>query len=63
MFDDKGNGLFSMVLLDWVEWEGPLVTEAEKSRRKGVLPRLMTPHPKWSQSICNASPSGLGGGR
>ena len=38
MFDDKGNGLFSTVLLDWIEWEGPLVTEAEKSRRAGVLP-------------------------
>ena len=38
MFDDKGNGLFSTVLLDWIEWEGPLVSEAEKSRRKGLVP-------------------------
>lgn len=38
MFDDKGNGLFSSVLLDWIEWEGPLVSDAEKSRRSGVLP-------------------------
>ena len=38
MFDDKGNGLFSTVLLDWIEWEGPLVSEAEKSRRKEVVP-------------------------
>jgi hypothetical protein len=38
MFDDKGNGLFSTVLLDWIEWEGPLVTEEEKSRRNGLLP-------------------------
>ncbi|MEQ9406548.1 MAG: DUF1592 domain-containing protein [Fuerstiella sp.] len=38
MFDDKGNGIFSTVLLDWIEWEGPLVTEAEESRRQGVLP-------------------------
>ena len=38
MFDDKGNGLFSTVLLDWIEWEGPLQTEAEKSRRSGLLP-------------------------
>ncbi|QOV92484.1 DUF1592 domain-containing protein [Humisphaera borealis] len=38
MFDDKGNGLFSTVLLDWIEWEGPLVTDAEKSRRDGLLP-------------------------
>lgn len=38
MFDDKGNGLFSTVLLDWIEWEGPLVSEAEKSRSSGLLP-------------------------
>jgi len=38
MFDGEGNGIFSTVLLDWIEWEGPLVTEAEKSRRIGVLP-------------------------
>ncbi len=38
MFDDKGNGIFSTVILDWLEWEGPLVTDAEKSRRHDVLP-------------------------
>jgi mono/diheme cytochrome c family protein len=38
MFDGRGNGLFSTVILDWVEWEGPLVSEAEKSRRKEVVP-------------------------
>ena len=38
MFDDKGNGLFSTVLLDWIEWEGPLETDAGKSRRNGLLP-------------------------
>jgi mono/diheme cytochrome c family protein len=38
MFDDKGNGLFSTVLLDWIEWEGPLVSDAEKARRTGFLP-------------------------
>ena len=38
MFDGQGNGIFSTVILDWIEWEGPLVTEAEKSRRDGVLP-------------------------
>lgn len=38
MFDDKGNGIFSTVILDWLEWEGPLVTEAEQARRQGVMP-------------------------
>jgi mono/diheme cytochrome c family protein len=38
MFDDKGNGVFSTVLLDWIEWEGPLVSETEKSLRMGLVP-------------------------
>ncbi|MEZ6125540.1 MAG: DUF1592 domain-containing protein [Planctomycetaceae bacterium] len=38
MFDDQGNGLFSTVLLDWIEWEGPLVTDEERARRKGIIP-------------------------
>ncbi|WP_417747021.1 DUF1592 domain-containing protein [Rosistilla oblonga] len=38
MFDDKGNGIFSTVLLDWIQWEGPLVTESEKSRRNDLVP-------------------------
>jgi mono/diheme cytochrome c family protein len=38
MFDDKGNGLFSTVLLDWIEWEGPLVSDTEKSRRNDLVP-------------------------
>ncbi|MEZ6132337.1 MAG: DUF1592 domain-containing protein [Planctomycetaceae bacterium] len=38
MFDGEGNGIFSTVILDWIEWEGPLVTESEKFRRNDVLP-------------------------
>jgi mono/diheme cytochrome c family protein len=38
LFDDKGNGLYSLALLDWIEWEGPILTEAEKARRKDLLP-------------------------
>jgi len=38
MFDGNGNGIFSTVLMDWIEWEGPLVSEAEKARRVGLLP-------------------------
>ncbi|MFN6054310.1 MAG: DUF1595 domain-containing protein, partial [Planctomycetia bacterium] len=38
MFDLNGNGIFSMVLIDWVEWEGPLETDSEKLPRKGLLP-------------------------
>ena len=38
MFDGEGNGIFSTVILDWIEWEGPLVTDVEKFRRNDVLP-------------------------
>jgi len=38
MFDGNGNGIFSTVLVDWIEWEGPQETAAEKSRREGILP-------------------------
>ncbi len=38
MFDEDGNGIYSMVLLDWIEWEGPLVSEAERATRDGLLP-------------------------
>ena len=39
MFDDKGNGIFSTVILDWIEWEGPIVTPQEKALRKGIFPK------------------------
>lgn len=38
MFDGDGNGIFSTIILDWIEWEGPLVSEEEKSRRQGIFP-------------------------
>ncbi len=38
LFDSEGNGIFSSVLLDWVEWEGPLETDAERAPRAGLLP-------------------------
>lgn len=38
MFDEDGNGIYSMVLLDWIEWEGPIVSEAERATREGLLP-------------------------
>ena len=38
LFDEDGNGIFSFVLLDWIEWEGPLESEAERATRDGLLP-------------------------
>lgn len=38
MFDDDGNGIFCSVLLDWIEWEGPIESDAERATRDGLLP-------------------------
>lgn len=38
LFDEDGNGIFSFVLLDWIEWEGPIVSEAELATREGLAP-------------------------
>ncbi len=38
MFDEEGNGIYSMVLLDWIEWEGPIVSQTEQNTRKGIIP-------------------------
>jgi hypothetical protein len=39
MFDEDGNGIYSMVLLDWIEWEGPIVSDTELASREGLLVR------------------------
>ncbi|MEO0413640.1 MAG: DUF1592 domain-containing protein [Verrucomicrobiota bacterium] len=38
MFDGEGNGIFSTVIVDWIEWEGPLVSDAEQALRSDVPP-------------------------
>jgi len=38
MFDEEGNGIFSSVLLDWIEWEGPIESKAEQATRVGLRP-------------------------
>ena len=38
MFDEDGNGIYSVVLLDWIEWEGPIVSESERAAREGIFP-------------------------
>ena len=38
MFDEDGHGIFSSVLLDWIEWEGPIESPTERATRQGVMP-------------------------
>ena len=38
LFDEQGNAIFSFVLLDWIEWEGPIVSESELQKQNNLLP-------------------------
>jgi hypothetical protein len=38
LFDEDGTALYPLLLVDWVDWEGPLTTEAELKKRAGVMP-------------------------
>lgn len=38
VFDNEGNAIYPTVIVDWIEWEGPLETDAEKALRRGLLP-------------------------
>jgi mono/diheme cytochrome c family protein len=38
LFDEDGNGIFSFVLVDWIEWEGPLESPSERATRDELLP-------------------------
>lgn len=51
MFDDEGRGVYSMVLLDWIEWEGPIVTQEERNLRKNLIPLEDTSLTDVAQSL------------
>lgn len=38
LFDDEGGAIYPTLLIDWIEWEGPLTTDAERDKRKGFFP-------------------------
>lgn len=38
LFDDDGKALFPMLLVDWIEWEGPLTSELDLRKREGLVP-------------------------
>ncbi len=39
LFDDDRQPIHSMLIVDWVEWEGPLVSEADLKKRDGLVPK------------------------
>jgi mono/diheme cytochrome c family protein len=38
LFDDEGRAIFPVLLVDSVEWEGPLTSEADLKKREGLVP-------------------------
>lgn len=51
LFDEQGNAIFSFVLLDWIEWEGPIVSEAELQKQKSLLPNADAEVPEIQQRL------------
>ncbi|NBV20527.1 MAG: DUF1592 domain-containing protein [Proteobacteria bacterium] len=39
LFDDDRQPLYPMLMVDWVEWEGPLVSEGDLKKRDGLVPK------------------------
>lgn len=39
LFDDRGNAIHPMLLIDSVEWEGPIVSDADLKKREGLMPQ------------------------
>ncbi len=42
LFTDAGEPIYPMLLVDWIEWEGPIVTEADQKKRADVFPEKLT---------------------
>ena len=38
LFSDEGQPIYPMLIVDWVEAEGPILTEADKKKRDGLIP-------------------------
>jgi hypothetical protein len=38
LFDDDGRAIYPMLLVDSIEWEGPITTEADLQKRAGLIP-------------------------
>ncbi len=38
MTDDEGNPLYPLLLVDWIDWEGPLESPEDTRKREGLFP-------------------------
>ena len=39
LYKDTGEPIFPMLIVDWVEWEGPILTDANAKKREGLFPQ------------------------
>ena len=38
LLDEQGRSIFPLLIVDWVEWEGPILTDADAKKREGLFP-------------------------
>ena len=38
LFNDDGQSIFPLLIVDWVECEGPILLDADKRKREGLIP-------------------------
>ena len=38
LFNDEGQSIFPLLIVDWVETEGPILLDADRKKREGLLP-------------------------
>ena len=38
LFNDEGQSIFPLLIVDWVEYEGPIIPEADQRKREGLVP-------------------------
>lgn len=37
---DEGQAIYPLLIVDWVEWEGPIITAADVKKREGLVPAV-----------------------
>lgn len=38
LFDEQGRSIFPLLIIDWVEWEGPILLDTDRVKREGIIP-------------------------
>ncbi len=38
LFNDEGQSIFPLLIVDWVESEGPIILESDRRKREGLIP-------------------------